>query len=95
MLKKITVDDLRLGMHLHELCGAWLDHPFWKTKFVLRDPEDLRKLQGSGVREVWIDIAKGGDVDPPAAPAAARRDPSGAAPCRVRRTGGSAGAPLA
>jgi len=40
MLQKIRVDQLRLGMHLHELCGAWLDHPFWKTKFVLRDPAD-------------------------------------------------------
>lgn len=70
MLKKISVDDLRLGMHLHEMCGAWLDHPFWKTKFVLRDAADLRKLQASGVREVVIDVAQGRDVDPPAAPAA-------------------------
>lgn len=63
MLKKIPVGDLRIGMHLHELCGAWLDHPFWKTKFVLDDPEDLRKLHTSGVKEVWIDAAKGRDVD--------------------------------
>lgn len=70
MLKKISVDDLRLGMHLHEVCGAWLDHPFWKTKFVLRDLVDLRKLQASGVREVVIDVARGRDVDLPAAPAA-------------------------
>lgn len=70
MLKKIAVDDLRLGMHLHELCGAWLDHPFWKTKFVLRDPADLRKLQASGVREVVIDVAKGRDVDARASVAA-------------------------
>jgi len=74
MLKKIPVGELRLGMHLHELCGAWLDHPFWKTKFVLADPQDLRKLQASGVKEVWIDAAKGRDVDAPA-PAAAVAPP--------------------
>ncbi len=62
MLKKVRVEQLRLGMHLQSLCGAWLDHPFWKTQFILRDPEDLRKLRSSGVRECWIDVAKGLDV---------------------------------
>ena len=61
-LKKVPVDRMRLGMHLHEMCGAWLDHPFWKTKFVLRDPADLSKLQASGIKECWIDVSKGLDV---------------------------------
>jgi HD-GYP domain-containing protein (c-di-GMP phosphodiesterase class II) len=88
MLKKIPVESLRIGMHLHEMCGAWLDHPFWKTQFVLKDPVDLRKLQASGVKEVWIDIAKGRDVDaaprvatPAAAPATPEPAPA-AAPTR-------------
>ncbi|MDL2338675.1 MAG: HD-GYP domain-containing protein [Pseudomonadota bacterium] len=63
MLKKIPVDQMRLGMHLQGMCGAWLDHPFWKSKFVLRDPEDLKKLRGSSVRECWIDVSKGLDVE--------------------------------
>ncbi len=58
MLKKITVEELRLGMHLHELCGGWLDHPFWKTKFVLENPADIAKLRDSGVTHCWIDLAK-------------------------------------
>ena len=62
MLKKVRVNDMRLGMHLHELCGSWIDHPFWKTQFVLRDPADLAKLRASGVQECWIDVAKGLDV---------------------------------
>lgn len=79
MLKKIEVQDVRLGMHLHAMCGAWLEHPFWKTKFVLRDPEDLRKLRASTVREVWIDVSKGLDVpEPPGV--APRRDARAAAP---------------
>ncbi|CAN5171154.1 cyclic di-GMP phosphodiesterase [soil metagenome] len=68
MLKKINVEQMRLGMHLHELCGTWLDHPFWKTKFVIRDAADLAKLQASGVKECWIDVSKGLDVAPAAAP---------------------------
>jgi len=88
MLKKIPIEQVRLGMHLHELCGAWLDHPFWKSKFILRDPADLAKLHGSGVREAWIDIVKGCDVAaasaelPPSATAAASAEAAAAARLR-------------
>jgi HD-GYP domain-containing protein (c-di-GMP phosphodiesterase class II) len=61
-LKKIAVAQLRLGMHLHALEGDWLDHPFWKTRFVLKDPADLRRLVNSPVRECWIDPTRGLDV---------------------------------
>lgn len=70
MLKKIPIQQLRLGMHLHALEGSWLDHPFWKTKFVLRDPEDLDKLRVSGVEACWIDSSKGLDVETEPAKAA-------------------------
>jgi HD-GYP domain-containing protein (c-di-GMP phosphodiesterase class II) len=62
MLKKITLEQVRLGMHLHALEGPWVDHPFWKTRFVLRDPADLAKLKASGVPGLWIDLEKGLDV---------------------------------
>jgi len=67
MLKKIRVDQVRLGMHLHALEGAWMDHPFWKTRFVIREQEQLTKLQESVIAEVWIDPEKGLDVVPEAA----------------------------
>lgn len=63
MHKKIRVDQLRLGMHVHELTGAWIDHPFWKSKFVLTDPADLLQLRQSGLNECVIDTSKGVDVD--------------------------------
>jgi len=62
MLKKITVDQLTIGMHLKEFCGSYLDHPFWRTGFVLADPKDLAKVRASPIREVWIDCSKGLDV---------------------------------
>ena len=62
MLKKIRVDQVRLGMHLHALEGAWMDHPFWKTRFIIRDADQLKKLQDSVIAEVWIDSGKGLDV---------------------------------
>ena len=57
MLEKIAVRDLTVGMHLHELCGTWLEHPFWKTRFTL-GAADLVKLRQSGVTHCWIDKAK-------------------------------------
>lgn len=64
MLRKIPVDQLTLGMHLQAFCGAWLDHPFWRTKFVLADPNDLVLIRESNITEVWIDAAKGKDIAP-------------------------------
>ncbi|MDD2915766.1 MAG: HD-GYP domain-containing protein [Gallionella sp.] len=59
MLIRIQVKQLRLGMHVHELCGSWMDHPFWRGAFTLDDPKDLKTLLATGIKEVWIDTAKG------------------------------------
>jgi len=62
MLKKIAVEHLKVGMHLHEFCGSWMEHPFWRTKFVITNPKDIELVQASSIREVWIDVSKGDDV---------------------------------
>ena len=62
VLKKIKARELQLGMHLHELCGSWMEHPFWRSKFTLKTPEDIRRILDSGIAEVWIDIDKGLDI---------------------------------
>ncbi|MBS7326403.1 MAG: HD-GYP domain-containing protein [Thiopseudomonas sp.] len=61
MLKKVPVSSVIMGMHIHELCGSWMDHPFWKSGFLLQDPHDLERLQASSVTEIWIDTSKGLD----------------------------------
>jgi putative nucleotidyltransferase with HDIG domain len=63
MLKKIKVNDVRLGMYMHEICGSWMDHPFWKRSFKLTDEKDLITLKNCGVDEIWIDTSLGMDVD--------------------------------
>ncbi|MCF8150287.1 MAG: HD-GYP domain-containing protein [Burkholderiaceae bacterium] len=62
MLKKIGVASLRRGMYVHELCGSWMEHPFWRSKFTLKDADDLRRIRESGISELWIDTGKGLDV---------------------------------
>jgi putative nucleotidyltransferase with HDIG domain len=62
MLKRIRVEQLQLGMHIKEFCGSWMEHPFWRSGFVLKDPKDLQRIVTSSIQEVWIDSDKGLDV---------------------------------
>jgi putative nucleotidyltransferase with HDIG domain len=62
VLKRIAVTDACVGMYVHELCGSWMDHSFWKNKFLLDSDKDLQRLQDSAIRELWIDTRKGLDV---------------------------------
>ena len=62
MLKRVSVQQLQLGMHLKEFCGSWMDHPFWRTGFVLHDPKDIELILASSIKEVWIDCSLGLDV---------------------------------
>jgi HD-GYP domain-containing protein (c-di-GMP phosphodiesterase class II) len=63
MLKKISTDQLRCGMHVHEVCGSWVDHPFWKASFLLKTEAQLLQLRKS-VTQVVIDTSKGLDLPP-------------------------------
>jgi putative nucleotidyltransferase with HDIG domain len=49
-------------MHLKEFCGSWIDHPFWRTAFVLTNPKDIEAIRASKIKEVWIDCSKGLDL---------------------------------
>ncbi|MCW5610502.1 MAG: HD-GYP domain-containing protein [Rubrivivax sp.] len=87
MLKKIPVDQLRLGMFLARVEGRWLDHPFWRASFAIERVEVLAQLRECGVKECWIDVARGLDVAAPAAPAPAAPPASLHAPAPpARRT---------
>ena len=67
MLKRIAIQDLRPGMYIQELCGSWMEHPFWRSRFLLTQQHDLKTLLASGIQEVWIDTDKGLDVEQGAA----------------------------
>lgn len=62
MLKRIRIEHLTLGMYVHAFCGSWMEHPFWKAKFVLKDPKDLVKIKDAAIAEVWIDPSRGLDI---------------------------------
>jgi HD-GYP domain-containing protein (c-di-GMP phosphodiesterase class II) len=75
LLKKIKVQQLVLGMYIQEFCGSWLDHPFWKSRFLLDNPEDLKKLQASGMTELFIDTSRGLDLPTTPMPASTTTAP--------------------
>lgn len=50
-------------MYVESLCGKWLEHPFWRTRFLVRSERDLVALRESGIVECWIDRSK--SVPPP------------------------------
>lgn len=99
MREKIRVDRLEIGMYVESLCGKWIDHPFWRTRFLIRSERDLAALRASGVAECWIDPSKsaadvaGADgavsraAHEAAAEAALAEAPSGAADDEAARHG--------
>jgi len=62
MIKKIRIEQLRPGMFIHDLNCRWLDHPFLKNRFYIRDERSIRKIAEYGIREIYIDTDRGIDV---------------------------------
>ncbi|MEO0643700.1 MAG: HD domain-containing phosphohydrolase [Pseudomonadota bacterium] len=62
MLKQVELSALEQGMFVHKLDGNWLDHPFWKSQFMIEDAKTLASIKSSKLRGAIIDTAKGRDV---------------------------------
>lgn len=71
MLKRISTRQLRVGMFVQELCGSWIEHPFWRSSVALRTEADVRRITDSAVKECVIDTDRGIDVLQAPAPAPA------------------------
>lgn len=73
MIKKISIEQLIAGMHVHDLNFGWSDHPLAQGNFLIADDRTLHQIRQLGIRELTIDTDKGLDViEPPSAP---ERDP--------------------
>lgn len=57
--RHIIISELRVGMYIAQFNDSWIDHPFFRTSFLIKDEKDLQKVIDSGVQEVWIDETKG------------------------------------
>ncbi len=62
-VKKISTSEIRVGMYVHKLGHSWMDHPFVKSQFQVKDSHIIQKIATSGIREVLIDTSKGLDIE--------------------------------
>ncbi|GAB6042625.1 HD-GYP domain-containing protein [Endothiovibrio diazotrophicus] len=65
MLRRIDVDGLRVGMFVCRLDRSWLETPFFRHRFLIRNRKQLEQLRAA-CRQVTIDTEQGLDL-PPAA----------------------------
>jgi putative nucleotidyltransferase with HDIG domain len=63
MLKKIQSDQIKVGMFIHDLDCAWMNHPFFKNRFKVTHEKTIQKISTSGIKNVVIDTQKGLDLD--------------------------------
>lgn len=52
---RIAPEEAQLGMFIQGFDGSWLDHPFWRARFVITSERDLSKVRESAVDAVIID----------------------------------------
>lgn len=63
MIKKIRVDQLKVGMYIHDFNCAWMDHPFLSNRMMVSTEDRIAKIAQTGIRELYIDTDRGLDVD--------------------------------
>lgn len=63
MIKRIQVQELRLGMYVHKLEVFWLKHPLVRNDMLLTTDRQIQIIAENGIKEVWIDLVKGCSVD--------------------------------
>lgn len=66
MIKCVNVDDLKVGMYIHDLNCDWMTHPFLLNHFKISNDHEIQKIKNAGIYEVFIDSSKG--LDLPSAP---------------------------
>ena len=60
-LKKVKVDQLRMGAYVEKIDHSWLATPFLMNKFKITSDSQIEKLKKAGITEVTINTEKGLD----------------------------------
>jgi putative nucleotidyltransferase with HDIG domain len=62
MIKKISTQQLKPGMFIHDINCGWMVHPFLTGTLKIKNDKEIEQIAGCGIREVYIDTIKGLDV---------------------------------
>ena len=68
MLRKISIDRLKIGMVVEKMDRSWTEHPFLANKKKITSVDQIRALRAYGILEVQIDTDEGADVEAPTPP---------------------------
>src|ERR1051325_8830515 len=63
MIKKVTVEQLKPGVFVHDFNCGWLHHPFLRNRIKLKTDKDVEKVIKHQIHEVYIDTDFGIDVE--------------------------------
>jgi len=62
MIRRIPARQLQPGMFVVDLHRSWLNHEFWRPRFLVRDQATVDRILAQGIREVSIDPRRGLDA---------------------------------
>lgn len=62
MIKKIPARLLEPGMYVSDFNAGWLHHPFTFNSMMITTEAEVAKVAAAGIRELYIDTARGRDV---------------------------------
>lgn len=62
MQRRISIDQLVVGMYVTGLDKSWLSTPFWRHHMQITNDEQIQALRKAGIRYVEIDTDKGSDI---------------------------------
>lgn len=66
MLLRVKPNEIEIGMFVHGFEGRWIDHPFWRSRFLVESPKQLARIKQSDIDLVVIDDSRGSH--PPISP---------------------------
>jgi hypothetical protein len=56
MHKRISIDQLKVGMKVEKLDRSWLATPFLRHRFTISSVEQIEQLHASGVQQIDVDV---------------------------------------
>jgi HD-GYP domain-containing protein (c-di-GMP phosphodiesterase class II) len=58
MLLHLKPEQVEIGMFVDGFDGRWIDHPFWRSRFLIETPEQLARIRESEVTAVIVDRSR-------------------------------------
>ena len=58
MLHHLKPEQVEIGMFVDAFDGRWIDHPFWRSRFLIETPDQLARIRASGVTAVIVDRSR-------------------------------------